>query len=129
MNQEISMNIAPWLFVRGSREAVAFYQAAFNAKEIYRHEGKDGVVSQLAIGHSYFWLSEESPEHGNLSPETLKGTTLRLLITVADPDVAYQRACDAGAQPLSPVSEGHGWKVGKVADSFGYTWEIGRPVK
>src|ERR1700761_9627151 len=118
MSQEVQTNVAPWLFVRRSREAVEFYKAAFDAREIYRHEGEDGIVSQLAIGTSYFWLSEESPKHGNLSPESLKGTTVRLLITVADPDEAFRRACAAGAQVVSPVSEGHGWRVGKVADSF-----------
>jgi PhnB protein len=129
MDQQINTNVAPWLFVRRSRDAVNFYISAFGAKETYRHEGDDGVVSQLAIGHSFFWLSEESPQHGNVSPETLKGTTLRLLITIADPDAAYVRACDAGARPVSPVSEGHGWRVGKVEDPFGYSWELGRPVK
>jgi PhnB protein len=25
--------------------------------------------------------------------------------------------------------EGHGWRVGRIADPFGYHWEIGRPLR
>jgi PhnB protein len=129
MSLDVGANVAAWLFVRRSREAVEFYKAAFGAKEVYRHEGDGGIVCQLAIGHSFFWVSEESPQHGNVSPETLGGTTLRLLVTVADPDAAYQLACDAGARGVSRVAEGHGWRVGKVADPFGYSWELGRRIE
>jgi PhnB protein len=121
-------SIAPWLSVRKSAEAVEFYKSAFGASEVYRLEAGGGVVSRLAIAGSEFWVSDESPEHGNFSPETLNGGTVRMILTVEDPDAAFARACSVGASEVYPVSEEHGWRIGRVIDPFGHRWEIGREV-
>jgi quaternary ammonium compound-resistance protein SugE len=34
----------------------------------------------------------------------------------------------AGATVVVPVSEMHGWRVGRVVDPFGHHWEIGREL-
>ena len=66
----VRTTIAPWLSLRGSGEAVEFYKSAFGATEVYRLDGGDkGVVARLSVDGAEFWLSEESPEHGSLSPE------------------------------------------------------------
>jgi len=120
---------APWLSVRNSAKAVEFYKSAFGARETYRLEGRGGVVARLAIGNSEFWVSDESPEHGNFSPETLNGgTTSRMILSVADPDAVFLRACAAGAHVVYAIAEGHGWRVGRVVDPFGHHWEIGRQL-
>jgi PhnB protein len=85
-------------------------------------------VSRLSFGESDIWLSDESPEHGNYSPHTLGGSTVRLILTVADPDALYARAVAAGATPVSPVAEEHGWRSGRLRDPYGHQWEIGRPL-
>jgi hypothetical protein len=78
-------SIAPWLSVRKSSQAVAFYQAAFDAKEVFRLESETGsVIARLSIG-AEFWVGDESPEHANFSPQTLGGGTVRLILSVADP--------------------------------------------
>lgn len=121
--------LAPWLSVRGGAQAVAFYRAAFGAREVFHLEDPDGnVVSRLAIGESEFWLSDESPANGNFSPETLGGSTTRMILTVADPDGLFAQALAAGAREASPVVEEHGWRSGRLVDPFGHHWEIGRPV-
>ena len=123
------VSLAPWLLVRGSAQAVEFYKSAFGAVEVYHLDVPDGgVISRLSIEGGEFWLSDESPEHFNFSPETLKGSTVRLILTVADPDAVFTRALAAGAAQVYPVSEEHGWRVGRVVDPFGYHWEIGRPI-
>jgi len=116
---------APWLFVRDSLRAVEFYKAAFGASEAYRHEGREGVVARLSVGNGEFWVSDEAPAHGNFSPETLNGTTFRMLITDPDPDALFARACEVGARVVHAVAEGHGWRVGRLEDPFGHHWEIG----
>jgi PhnB protein len=122
-------SIAPWLSVRDSARAVDFYKSAFAATEVYRLDGPDGgVVARLSVDGAEFWLSDESPEHGNFSPQTVGGTSVRMILTVADPDAVYAQALQAGASAVWPVSEGHGWRVGRVADPFGHHWEIGRPL-
>jgi PhnB protein len=121
--------IAPWLSVRGSARAVEFYKAAFGAKEVYLLDGGvKGVVARLSVDGAEFWVSDESPEHGNFSPESLSGVSIRMILTVPDPDAAFARALAAGASQVFAVSEGHGWRVGRVVDPFGHHWEIGRPV-
>ncbi len=120
--------MAPLLSVRGGARAVEFYKAAFGAVEVYRVEDSGAVVARLSVNGAEFWLSDESPEHANFSPESLGGSTTRLILTAPDPDALFARAVAAGARLVSPVEEAHGWRVGRVADPFGHHWEIGRPV-
>ena len=75
-----------------------------------------------------FWLGDESPEHANFSPESLGCGTVRMILTVADPDAAFRQARAAGAREVFPVGEGHGWRLGRVVDPFGHHWEIGRQL-
>ncbi len=127
-DSRVTSTLAPWLLVRNSIQAVEFYKRAFGAEERFRLEGRGGVVSRLAVGNSEFWVSDESPEHGNFSPETLKGISARMILTVADPDAVFAQACTAGAREVHPVAEGHGWRVGRVEDPYGHHWEIGRQL-
>lgn len=120
--------LAPWLSVRKSLEALEFYKSAFGAEVVYRFDGGGGVVARLSIHGAEFWLSDESPEHCNFSPESLNGSTVRLILTVADPDAVFAQAIKAGASQVYAVTEGHGWRVGRVEDPFGHHWEIGRPL-
>ena len=124
------ISLAPQLSVRRGRAAVDFYKAAFGAEELLRVGGTDAdesVVAQLAVGDAVFWVADESPEHLNFSPETLGGGSVRMLLTVPDPDAAVQRALAAGATEVVPVEDNYGWRVGRIVDPFGHHWEIGRP--
>ena len=123
-----SCSIAPWLSVRNSAQAVDFYKSAFGATEVYRLDAGGGVIAKLSVKGAEFWLSDESPEHRNFSPETLGGGTVRMILTVADPDAVFERAVAAGASVVSPVGEEHGWRLGRVVDPYGHHWEIGRPL-
>ena len=114
------------LSVRDWSGAMDFYKAAFGAVELYRVEG--GGVGQLAVNGAEFWVAEESPEHLNLSPESLGGCSVRMLLLVEDPHAMQAQAVKAGAAELLPVSEAYGWRLGRVRDPFGHHWEIGRPV-
>ena len=123
--------LQPELTVRRGREAVAFYMAAFGAVELYRVGGteeNEDVVAQLAVGDSAFWVSDESPPNRNLSPESLGGSTLRLLLIVEDPRAVVERAVALGAAEVAPVAEEHGWLLGRIEDPFGHHWEIGKPL-
>jgi PhnB protein len=121
-------SIAPWLSVRDSAQAVEFYKTAFGAAEVFRLEGKGSVLARLSVDGAEFWVSDESPEHQNFSPKSLGGSTVRMILTVADPDAVFARAVKAGACEVYAVSEGHGWRVGRVVDPYGHHWEIGRPI-
>ena len=124
----MATTIAPWLCVRGGARAVEFYKSAFGAKQLFRMGDADSVVARLSIEGAEFWLSDESPEHHNYSPESLGGITVRIILTVADPDGVFARAIRAGAKEVYPVAEEHDWRIGRVVDPFGHHWEIGRPL-
>jgi PhnB protein len=120
--------IAPQLSVRRGSAAVSFYKAAFGAVEDYRVEGGGSVVAQLSVEGSVFWVADESPPHANFSPESLGGSTTRMLLIVDDPAAVVSRAVAAGASLVYPPAEAHGWLLGRVKDPFGHHWEIGRPL-
>jgi PhnB protein len=129
-NAAMRCTIAPWLSVRGSAKAVEFYKEAFGAVEAFRLDGAGrSVVARLSVDGAEFWVGDESPEHLNYSPETIGGGSVRMVFTVLDPDAMFARAVKAGAKEVNPVSEMHGWRVGRVVDPFGHHWEIGREVE
>jgi PhnB protein len=126
----LASTIAPMLSVRRGGQAVEFYKAAFGAVEVFRVESPDGaVVSRLSVEGAEFWVADESPAHHNFSPESLGGGTVRIILTIADPDAMFARAVDAGATQVVPVKEDYGWRLGRVVDPFGHHWEIGRPLR
>ncbi|MGH9495203.1 MAG: VOC family protein [Candidatus Sulfotelmatobacter sp.] len=124
----ITTSIVPWLNLRGGARAVDFYKAAFGAVEVFRMGDVDNVVARLSIDGAEFWLSDASPEHFNFSPESLGGITVRIILTVDDPDAVFARAIKAGAKEVYPVTEEHEWRIGRVVDPFGNHWEIGKPL-
>jgi PhnB protein len=125
----VTCSVAPMLSVRGGARAVRFYQAALGAVEVYRVEDPGGaVVARLAVEGAEFWVADESPAHGNFSPESLGGGSVRMILTVPDPDAVFAQALAAGAREIVPVKEEYGWRLGRVVDPFGHHWEIGRPL-
>jgi PhnB protein len=125
------VSIVPELAVRRGREAIAFYEEAFGAVEVYRVGGTDenpDVVSQLMVGDASFWVSDEAPASANFSPESLGGSTTRILLVVDDPAAVVERAKQAGAVEVYPVSEQHRWLLGRIEDPYGHHWEIGKPL-
>ncbi|MFT4112233.1 VOC family protein [Silvibacterium sp.] len=121
-------SLTPWLNVRDSLRALDFYKNAFAAEERFRLDNEASeVVARLAIHGAEFWLSEESPGYGNFSPESILGCSVRLILSVPDPDETVARAVEAGAELVCAVTEDHGWRVGRIQDPFGHIWEIARP--
>jgi PhnB protein len=123
----IPCTIAPWLTVRNGEQALRFYQQAFGAKVVYRlADPGAGLVARLSVEGAEFWLSDGQPAESG--PESLGGGSVRMILTVADPDTVFARAQAAGASEIFPVGEGHGWRLGRLVDPFGLHWEIGHPL-
>ena len=125
------VSIVPELSVRRACAAVEFYKAAFGAIEVYRVGGTEAnpdLVAQLSVGNASFWVSDESPEHANFSPESVGGGTVRMLLQVNDPDSLIEQAVAAGATEVYPIGDQHGWRLGRIKDPFGHHWEIGKPL-
>ena len=121
--------IAPMLSVRNGARAIEFYKAAFGAVELFRIDNDKGeVVATLSVDGAEFWVADESPEHLNFSPESLGGGTVRMVMILANPDAAYERAIQAGATIVNPVANQYGWRLGRLVDPYGHHWEIGKPL-
>ena len=81
---------------------------------------------RLSVDGAEFWLSDGSPGSGDLGVESLGGGSVRMILTVANPDAVFAQALAAGASEIFPVGEEHGWRLGRWVDPMGLHWEIGR---
>src|SRR5262245_28281406 len=117
-------SIAPWLSVPDGKAALEFYTTAFGAVELERLEDEGGqiVVAQLALGEARFWLQMDVES----TPTALGGISVRMIVTVTDPDHAFERAVANGATTLSSMHDGHGWSTGRVSDRVGSRWEVAK---
>jgi PhnB protein len=128
-NSSFKYSIAPWLSVPSGAKAIDFYKSAFAATEAYRHEGPGGgIVVKLSVSGAEFWLSAESTDQPISIAEPIGGGSIRMILTVPDPDLVFARALRAGATEIFPVGEEHGWRLGRLVDPFGLHWEIGHPL-
>ena len=115
--------IAPWLTVQNAEKAVSFYKMAFDAVETYRLETPGGLIARLSVNGAEFWVSGSS--EGASSAGSLGADSIRMILTVDDPDHFFAKALKAGASEIFPVGEDHGWRLGRLVDPFGLHWEIG----
>ena len=123
--KSIRTTIAPWLTVPNGEKAVAFYKTAFDAVETYRLDTPDGSIVKLSVNDAEFWISGGSENTSNVH---LGGDSIRMILTVDDPDGVFAKALKAGASEVFPVGEDHGWRLGRLVDPFGLHWEIGYPL-
>ena len=116
--------IEPWLSVPDAGEALDFYRNAFGAVEAYRLYDDDGrpVVARLSIGGAAFWIQGDA----DASPVAPGVGSVRMILSVEDPDALYERAVGAGAAVVAPVHDEHGWRTGRLTDPFGHDWEVSR---
>ena len=124
--------VTPYLAAHDGRAALDFYTTAFGAVEVMKVIMDDGRLghSEFRIGQATFYLSDEFPEIGVVSPRTLGGTTLALHLTVPDVDGTFARAVAAGATALSePADQPHGSRHGTLVDPFGHRWMVSQPIE
>lgn len=116
----------PFLAVRDTDAAIAFYAEAFGATVRERLEAPGGVVvAVLEIEGMPFGVATEAPDLGTPSPETAGATTVRVSLHVDDPDAVAARAVAAGAREMFPVADQpYGLRQGRVVDPFGHHWLI-----
>ena len=126
---DIQTTITPFLVVTNGVKAVEFYTTAFDAQELVRYNtAENKLISKIGIQGAEIWIGDEDPEFNNLSPKTIGGSGVRIVLTVHDPDTVYTRAIEAGATQICPVTTEESWKIGKLVDPFGHIWEIGHPL-
>jgi PhnB protein len=123
--------LTPYLVMRDAARAIAFYERAFGAKELFRMAGPDGRVghAELQLGDSRLMLADEHPEVGARGPQD-PGTGVTLLLYVDDVDGTVARAVAAGARVTRPVADQfYGDRSGGLLDPFGHAWMIATHVE
>ena len=122
-------SVTPYLIVKGAADAIAFYEKAFGATELFRMAGPDGKVghAEFRIGDSPVMLADEFPEMGAKGPRAFGGSPVHMLIYVEDRDAVFARALAlaAGATVSRPLEDQfYGDRSGTLTDPFGHQWTI-----
>ncbi|MDA8429097.1 MAG: VOC family protein [Geobacteraceae bacterium] len=119
--------VTPYLVIKNASKAMEFYAEAFGATELTRLTTPDGGVmhAEIRIGDSPVMLSDECPDWNALSPLTIGGTSVSLVLYVQDADAVVKRSVAAGATLLMPVADQFwGDRMGTILDPFGHKWSI-----
>ena len=95
------------LAVAGARRALEWYADAFGAvplaDPILMPDGRVGHA-EMRIGAATVYLADEYPENGFVGPQSRGGSTVTLVLDVADSDETVERAVAAGAEFERPGS-------------------------
>src|SRR5258708_39416304 len=105
---KLKTTILPWLSVRNSSKAAVFYKAAFGAIETYRMETPEGgLVLRLSVEDAEFWVSGQSTDTNmvDVITENVGGDSIKIILTVDNPDRIFEQALKAGAKEVFPIGE------------------------
>jgi PhnB protein len=120
------------LVTRDPGAAAAWYESVLGAAETSRITLPGGQILtiELRFGDSTLALSDEFPDMGIVSPQTLGGTYGALHVAVPDADAAWQRALDAGATEFEPLQDAFwGMRTGQFIDPFGHRWAVDQHLR
>lgn len=118
-------SVNPNLCVKGAARAIEFYKKALGAAEVMRLRMPDGSIghAEIQIGDSRIMLSEEFPDFGNRSPQSIGGTPVSVLLDVPDVDSLAARVSAAGVM-VKVTDQDYGDRNGGFTDPFGHKWII-----
>ena len=125
-------SVTPYLFIKGAANAIDYYKNVFGAKERMRMPGPNDRImhAELEIGDTIVMLSDENPQTGAASPQTVGGASNSLHVYVENVDTVTQKAVDAGAKLVRPVKdEFYGDRIGTITDPFGQIWSIATHIE
>ncbi|HEV2493993.1 MAG TPA: VOC family protein [Terriglobia bacterium] len=122
----------PYLIVKGAADAIEFYKKAFGATELLRMGEPGGRIghAEIKIGDSTIMLADEFPEMGALSPQSIGGSPVSILLYVEDVDRVFNQAVAAGAKVTRPVKDQfYGDRMGGLIDPYGHQWYVATHVE
>jgi PhnB protein len=128
------VGLTPYLTIRGGRglEAMAFYEKAFGAKEVFRTLAEDGkrvLHCRFEVNGAMVFFSDDFPDFRG-GAETPAPAAVMLHLQVDDAEAWANRATAAGAKITMPFHDAFwGDHYGHITDPYGHTWSIGGPKK
>jgi PhnB protein len=120
-------SVTAYITVADAAKALEFYSRAFGASVLQRMPGPGGKLmhAEFKIGDSVVMLSDEFPQGGTKSPQSLGGSSASLFLYVDDVDAAFRRAVEAGCKVEMPLMNMFwGDRFGKLTDPFGHHWGL-----
>ena len=125
-------SLTPYLSIKGAAKAIDYYKEVFGATELFRMAAPDGKIghAEIKIGNSPLMLADEFPEMEFVSPQTLGGSPIGLMIYVDDVDTMFNKAISAGATEVKPLQDQfYGDRSGTLKDPFGHVWTVATHVE
>lgn len=125
-------SVTPSLSFADAIKAIAFYEAALGAKEVYRLPMPDGRIAhaEIQIGNSRIMVSQEMPEWDNKSAKTMGGSPIGLYIYTDNVDALAERFVAAGGKMLRPLTDQfYGDRSGQFEDPEGYKWTLSQHIE
>jgi PhnB protein len=118
--------IVPHIYVEGASDAIAFYERAFGAEELFRIAGPDGKIlhAEISICDSVLMIGDPDDRlYGE--PDTLGRCTAGLHVFTDDNAALLRRAVEAGADEIQPPTDMfYGANSASVRDPYGHVWVL-----
>jgi len=118
--------IVPHIYVDRAADAIAFYERAFGAVELFRVAHPDGRIlhAEITIAGSVVMIGDPDEKlYGD--PRTLGRCSASLHIFVDDNAALLRRAVEAGAQQIQPPTDlFYGANSASLRDPFGHVWVL-----
>lgn len=125
--------LTPYLAYHDCAAAIHFFGEVFGKVETQeQYTDDDGRIAHatIRVGGATLFVSDEYPDYGARSPQTLGGSPVALHFRVADADAVAARMVAAGGKTLRDVEDqADGERRGTFLDPFGYRWMIGQSLR
>src|SRR5882762_4834837 len=115
-------SITPYIVIKGAARFIEFLKAAFEGTERLRVPLPDGSLmhAEVAVGNGIIETADAN--------EVYPARPMAIHLYVDDSDATYERAVQAGATPIYPMTDQPwGDRQGALKDEFGNHWYIARP--
>jgi PhnB protein len=125
-------SVTPYLICKNAAAAIEFYKQALGATGSLVMNAPDGRImhAEIKIGDSVVMLADEHPEMRALSPQTVGGTPVSLLVYVPDVDAVFAKAVEFGATvERALATQFYGDRTGGILDPFGHRWYLATHVE
>ena len=119
--------VTPYLVAKDAAGAIEFYKKVFGAQELFRlcRPGRKSRACRAEDRRFGGDAGGGASRMGALSPTTLGGTPVRMLMYVDKVDEVVPRAVAAGAKLVRPVADQfYGDRAGGIEDPYGHYWHV-----
>lgn len=127
-----SSRIIPRLVCRDGAAEIDFCVKTFDAVELNRRPGPDGMMAHalMTIGPEMIMIEAEWPTLPSRAPKPDGSSPVVIFVYVEDVDKTVQRAIANGAQVLvPPENQFWGDRIASIMDPAGHVWTVATRIE